>query len=255
VEEYIVEVKELSKIYSNGIIALDKVSFKVRKGEFLVIIGLSGSGKSTLLRCINRIHEPSSGDIIFEGENILPYKNNKMREIRSRIGMIFQHFNLISGSVLTNVLTGHLGKMGLLSGLLKQFSKEKTNEAKRYIDLVGLKGRENSRADKLSGGQQQRVAIARSLMQHPTLLMADEPVASLDPATSHAVMDHLKKINEEMGVTIICNLHFLSLVRQYATKVIALKQGRIVFEGLPIEINEVWFKKIYGEEAIEVTVN
>lgn len=250
-----VEVCELSKVYPNGIVALDKVSFKVKKGEFLVVIGLSGSGKSTLLRCINRLHEPTSGDIFFEGQSIIGIKNKKMGKIRSKIGMIFQHFNLISGSVLLNVLTGSLGKATLWKGLFGNFSKATVEEAMKYIEIVGLKGREKNRADKLSGGQQQRVAVARSLMQHPVLLMADEPVASLDPSTSHSVMNYLKKINSEMGVTIICNLHFLSLVRQYATRVIALKQGKLVFEGHPEEINEEWFKKIYGEEAKEVTID
>lgn len=254
-EEYIVEIRELSKVYPNGIVALDKVSFKVKKGEFLVVIGLSGSGKSTLLRCINRLHEPTGGDVVFEGQSVIGIKNKKMGKIRSRIGMIFQHFNLISGSVLLNVLTGSLGKTTLWNGFLGVFSQETIAEAKKYIEIVGLKGREKNRADKLSGGQQQRVAIARSLMQHPALLMADEPVASLDPSTSHSVMNYLKKINSEMGVTIICNLHFLSLVRQYATRVIALKQGKLVFEGHPHEIDEDWFKKIYGEEAKEVTID
>lgn len=254
-EEYILEIRKLTKVYPNGVTALNDVSFKVRKGEFLVVIGLSGSGKSTLLRCINRLHEPTSGDIFFEGSPITHCKNDAMRFFRSKMGMIFQHFNLIPGSVLLNVLTGGLAKTSTFRGLLGWFNKNEEEEARRYIEVVGLKGREDSRAEKLSGGQQQRVAIARSLMQHPTLLMADEPVASLDPATAHAVMDYLEKINQEMGVTIICNLHFLSLVRKYATRVIALREGSLVFEGNPEEITEHWFKKIYGEDAKEVTID
>lgn len=253
--EYILEVTNLSKTYPNGITALNNLSFKVKKGEFLVIIGLSGSGKSSLLRCINRLHEPTKGEVIFEGQNITHLGNKTMRLVRSKIGIIFQQFNLISGSVLVNVLTGQLSKMSIINGLFAQFNSKSQEEAKFFIEMVGLKGREKSNALKLSGGQQQRVAIARSLMQHPTLLLADEPVASLDPSTSHSVMKYLEKINKEMGVTIICNLHFLSLVRQYATKVIALKAGQLVFEGSPEDINETWFKKIYGEDATEVTID
>jgi len=253
--EYILEVSNLAKQYDNGIKALNGISFKVKKGEFLVIIGLSGSGKSTLLRCINKLCESTSGEIIFNGENVSASNKKDIRYIRTKIGMIFQHFNLIPASVITNVLTGSLAKSSILDGLLYKFDKSRREEAMRYIELVGLAGRHNSRADKLSGGQQQRVAIARSLMQHPLLLLADEPVASLDPSTSHSVMKYLEKINREMGVTVICNLHFLSLVRQYATRVIALKEGQVIFEGNPDEISDSWFKKIYGEEAVEVAIN
>ncbi len=135
------------------------------------------------------------------------------------------------------------------------YSAEDKEKAKKYIGIVGLTGKENSRADNLSGGQQQRVAIARALMQNPKILLADEPVASLDPATSHSVMKYLKKINEELGVTVICNLHFLSLVRQYAGRVVALKDGKLIYEGSPLEINEEWFQTIYGEDAVGVTIN
>ena len=134
-------------------------------------------------------------------------------------------------------------------------TEEDKKKAKQYIDIVGLNGKENIRADNLSGGQQQRVAIARALMQNPKILLADEPVASLDPATSHSVMQYLKKVNEELGVTVICNLHFLSLVRQYASRVIALKGGELIYEGNPLDINEEWFQTIYGEDAVEVTIN
>lgn len=251
-----IEVKNLNKIYPNGCHALNDVSFKADKGEFLVIIGLSGSGKSTMLRCMNRLHDSTSGEILFEGEDLTKLKGQKLRKVRSHIGMIFQHFNLIPRkTVLTNVLTGTLARTGVIKSLLGLYSEEDKKKAQEYIKIVGLTGKENVRADNLSGGQQQRVAIARALMQNPKVLLADEPVASLDPATSHSVMQYLKKVNEELGVTVICNLHFLSLVREYASRVVALKGGKLIYEGNPTDIDEQWFKTIYGEDAVEVTIN
>ncbi|MDX2196249.1 MAG: phosphonate ABC transporter ATP-binding protein [Cytophagales bacterium] len=252
----ILEIENLVKTYPNGVSALKGISFKVKKGEFLVIIGLSGSGKSTLLRCINRLHDPTSGKILFDNQDITNASNAQLRHIRKNIGMIFQHFNLIPGkSVLDNVLSGTLGNMNIVNGLLGIYAKDVVEDAMQKIAIVGLTGKEHQRADKLSGGQQQRVAIARTLMQKPQILLADEPVASLDPATSHSVMQYLEKINKELGVTVICNLHFLSLVRQYASAVVALKGGELVYEGLPNEIDENWFKKIYGDDAVEVTID
>lgn len=251
-----IEVSDLNKIYDNGTHALRGVSMDVRKGEFLVIIGLSGSGKSTLLRCLNRLHQPTSGNIKFEGQDVTNIKGKELRNYRSKIGMIFQHFNLIPRkTVIMNVLSGALAQTPMLNSIMGIYSDEQKERAMKYIKIVGLEGKENSRADNLSGGQQQRVAIARTLMQNPSVLLADEPVASLDPATSHSVMQYLKKINEELGITVICNLHFLSLVRQYSSRVIALKDGEVIYEGLPDDINEEWFQTIYGEDAVEVTID
>ncbi|MEE3078003.1 MAG: phosphonate ABC transporter ATP-binding protein [Bdellovibrionota bacterium] len=252
----VLEVKNVNKVYPNGTHALKGVSFDVKEGEFLVIIGLSGSGKSTMLRCMNRLHDVSTGEILFEGKDITKLKGSEMRAVRSRIGMIFQHFNLVPRkTVMTNVLSGKLAKTGILKSILGIYSEEDKRKAMEYIKIVGLEGKENHRADNLSGGQQQRVSIARALMQNPKVLLADEPVASLDPATSHSVMQYLKKVNEELGVTVICNLHFLSLVRQYSSRVIALKGGNLIYEGQPHDIDENWFKTIYGEDAVEVTIN
>lgn len=254
--ENILSVRNLEKTYPNGVRALKGVSFDVKKGEFLVIIGLSGSGKSTLLRCLNRLHDPTGGEILFLGQDVVHLKGNEVRQLRSKIGMIFQHFNLIPRhTVLSNVLMGRLGFMGSFKSILGFFSKEDQANAKKYLDLVGIGEKAKIRADQLSGGQQQRVAIARALTQNPQVLLADEPVASLDPATCHTVMDYLKKVNQELGITIICNLHFLSLVRQYATRVIALKGGEIVYEGNPHDITEEWFEKIYGQGSKEVHIN
>lgn len=250
------EIKNLNKVYPNGYHALHDITFSVPKGEFLVVIGLSGSGKSTMLRCINRLHDPTGGQILFEGVDTTKLKGASLRKIRSEIGMIFQHFNLIPRrSVMANVLSGNLSRTGILKSIFGIYSAEEKERAMKYIDIVGLRGKEKNRADNLSGGQQQRVAIARALMQNPKILLADEPVASLDPATSHSVMQYLKKVNEELGVTVICNLHFLSLVRQYAHRVVALKGGKLIYDGKPLEINEEWFKTIYGEDAVEVTIN
>ncbi len=251
----ILRVQNLHKIYPNGTHALKGVSFEVKEGEFLVVIGLSGSGKSTLLRSINRLIEPTSGTIEFMGKNITHIKGDELRKVKSHIGMVFQQFNLIKRrSVMTNVLTGSLGRTGTLAAIFEKFSDEAYNSARKALETVGISEKTNLRADTLSGGQQQRVAIARSLVQNPKLLLADEPVASLDPATSNSVMQYFEKINKELGTTVICNLHFLSLVRKYSSRVIALKAGQIIYEGLPSEINETWFKTIYGEEAEEVEI-
>ncbi|MFZ0455393.1 MAG: phosphonate ABC transporter ATP-binding protein [Ignavibacteriaceae bacterium] len=251
----ILKVDNLHKVYNNGTHALKGVSFEVEEGEFLVVIGLSGSGKSTLLRCINRLIEPTSGTVNFMAKDIAHIKGEELRRAKAQIGMVFQQFNLIKRrSVLTNVLTGKLGSLGTFESLFEKYSNDVYKEAYNNLETVGISEKANIRADSLSGGQQQRVAIARSLMQNPKLLLADEPVASLDPATSNSIMQYFEKINKERGTTVICNLHFLSLVRRYATRVIALKAGEIIYEGLPGEIDESWFKRIYGEEAEEVEI-
>ncbi|WP_333608215.1 phosphonate ABC transporter ATP-binding protein [Arsukibacterium sp.] len=247
---------KVSKTYPNGTQALKDVSFSVQPGEFLVVIGLSGSGKSTLLRCINQLHPISSGAIHFEQHQLNRLQGKALRQQRSRIGMIFQQFNLIPRkTVLTNVLAGALASTSIVKSLLGLYSEQQKQQAMRYLSIVGLEHKAHVRADNLSGGQQQRVAIARALMQQPKILLADEPVASLDPSTSHSVMKYLQKINQELGVTVICNLHFLSLVRTYASRVIALKDGVMVYEGAPTDIDEQWFHTIYGEDAVEVSIN
>ncbi len=255
--EPILRIKNLQKTYPNGIQALKGVSFDVKKGEFLVIIGLSGSGKSTLLRCLNRLHEPTGGEVRFHEQDTVQLTTaSDIRNLRKKIGMIFQHFNLIPRhTVLSNVLMGKLAYTSTWKSILGIFSDEDKAEAMKYLKLVGISEKAYIRADQLSGGQQQRVAIARALTQNPEVLLADEPVASLDPATCHTVMDYLRKVNQELGITIVCNLHFLSLVRMYATRVIALKGGELVYEGDPKNIDQAWFERIYGEGAKEVHIN
>jgi phosphonate transport system ATP-binding protein len=222
----------------------------------LVVIGLSGSGKSTLLRCINRLVEPTSGQIILDGADITAASSGELRQIRRDIAMIFQQFNLVKrSSVMRNVMAGRLGYVNPWLSLLGIFPKEDRERARRALKLVGISEKANNRADALSGGQQQRVGIARALMQEPKLLLADEPVSALDPATSHSVLKYIEQINQSEGVTVLCSLHFLSLARTYATRIIALKDGRMMFDGLPDEIDEQRFKEIYGEEAVRVEVN
>jgi len=248
--------KNLTKVYERGqVVALKNVSFSVDKGEFLVIIGLSGSGKSTLLRCINRLIEPSSGQIFVDGVDVTELSSTRMRRVRRKIGMIFQHFNLINRStVLTNTLSGRLGYMSAWRSLLGLFTKEDKKLAILNLARVGLEDKAYARADELSGGQQQRVGIARALMQNPDLLLTDEPVSALDPATSHSVMQYLEQMNQEDGVTVLASLHFLSLARRYGTRIIALKDGELMFDGSPSEIDEAKFQEIYGDEAEEVEV-
>lgn len=249
----ILKINNLTKVFPNGTKALNGISFDIYPGEFLVVIGLSGSGKSTMLRCLNRLHDPTSGEILFEGNRVDSLRGKDVRNLRRDIAMIFQHFNLISRySVLSNVLMGRLGVTGTLKSILGIFPEEDRLKALQHLELVGLKEKARVRADQLSGGQQQRVAIARALSQNPKVLLADEPVASLDPVTCHTIMDYLRKINRELGITIVCNLHFLSLVREYATRVIALKGGEIVYQGSPNDIDSEWFTKIYGEGAREI---
>jgi phosphonate transport system ATP-binding protein len=248
-------VEHLVKTYPDGTTALRDVSFTVKPGEFLVIIGLSGSGKSTLMRCINRLIEPTSGHIFIDEVDITTLGPEAMRRIRRHIGMIFQQFNLVKrSSVVTNVLSGRLGYLPPAWSLANYFPHSEVARAMENLGRVGIVEKARVRADQLSGGQQQRVGIARALMQDPTLILADEPVASLDPATSHSVLRYVEELNKKDGITVLCALHFLSLARRYGTRIIALRAGEVVFEGLPADIDERRFREIYGEEAVEVEI-
>ncbi len=244
----LLQVNNLSKSYDGKKWALEDLSLKVQEGDFVILLGLSGSGKSTLLRCINRLIEPTRGQILFRNEDILQLKGIELKHYRRQIGMVFQQFNLVKNlTVLTNVLTGRLGYHSSLS----PFSKEDYELAKQNLEKVGLQDFADKQVKFLSGGQQQRVGIARALMQKPSLILADEPVASLDPATADSIMQYLGEINRE-GISIICSLHFLTLARRYGNKVLALKEGHKVFEGIPNQIDNIRFKEIYGQDAEEI---
>jgi len=250
------EIKNLTKIYDDGTVALQDVSFTVQDGEFLIIIGLSGSGKSTLLRCINRLIDPTEGQILWDGVDIATAESTQLRQIRRQIGMIFQQFNLVKRStVLTNVLSGRLGYVRPWPSLLHRFPKGDREMAQEALDRMGITDQAHKRADELSGGQQQRVGIARALMQQPRIILADEPVASLDPVLAHSILEHLEQLNREDDITILCSLHYLDLVQRYATRVIGLREGRIVYRGTQEEIRRMTdeeFKDIYGAEAERV---
>lgn len=247
------KIQNLTKIYDGGVLALDDLSFDVPKGQFLAVIGLSGSGKSTLLRCINRLVEPTHGTIIWNQTDITSASDGELRLIRRKIGMVFQHFNLVHrSSVLINVLAGRLGYVNPAMSVFNRFPKNDIEDAFKQLERVGIADKADSRADELSGGQQQRVGIARAMMQNPEIILADEPVASLDPVLAHTIMQYLEKINKEEGVTVICSLHFLDLVHRYADRVVALNEGKKMFDGPPKEIDDVKFKEIYGKEAERV---
>ena len=249
------KIEHLTKVYPNGTQALTDVSFEVAEGEFLAVIGLSGSGKSTLLRCINRLVEPTSGKVIWDGMDVTATSGAELRKIRRRIGMVFQQFNLVKRSpVITNVLSGRLGYVNSFLSLFNYFTPQDRALALANLDQVDLREKAHVRADSLSGGQQQRVGIARALMQDPKIILADEPVASLDPVLAHSILKYLEQLNKERGITVLCSLHFLDLVHRYATRAIALKDGRLVFEGLPKQIDDAQFKAIYGQEAERVSI-
>jgi len=247
------EIKNLTKIYEGGVLALDDVSFSVQPGEFLAVIGLSGSGKSTLLRCINRLVEPTAGQVFWNGIDVTNANQSELRLIRRKIGMVFQHFNLVTRSqVITNVLSGRLGYVNPAFSLINRFPDEDMEAALKQLDRVGIANQAYKRADELSGGQQQRVGIARAMIQEPEIILADEPVASLDPVLAHSIMQYLEKINQEDGVMVLCSLHFLDLVHRYADRAIALNEGKLMFDGKPEAIDDERFKEIYGKEAERV---
>jgi phosphonate transport system ATP-binding protein len=259
----LLRVENLTKVFPDGTVALKNVSFVVQEGEFLAVIGLSGSGKSTLLRCINRLIDPTEGRVIWDEPSagsgqaidITAAQGKELRHIRRQIGMIFQQFNLVKrSSVMTNVLSGRLGYVHPWWSLVHRFSAEDHRRAVAALERVGIPEKADNRADQLSGGQQQRVGIARALMQEPRLMLADEPVASLDPVLAHSILQYLELLNRQDKITVLCSLHFLDLVHRYATRVIGLKGGELVFDGLPSELTRERFKEVYGEEAEMVTV-
>lgn len=246
----LLEVKGLRKVFGSHV-ALENVNFTVNKGEFIVVLGRSGAGKSTLMRCINRLTDPTAGEIIFEGKS--PGNGaEELRLHRRRIGMIFQHFNLVKRlSVLKNVLIGNLGYKSLIPSLFHIFSRRERLEALQCLDRVDILHKAHQRADTLSGGEQQRVAIARTLNQKPVLLLADEPVASLDPTIARTVLTYLKKINEEMGITVLLNIHQVNYAREVGRRVIGLARGIVEFDGNIADLDDEVLCRIYGGKPEE----
>lgn len=240
------ELINVDKIYPNGYQALTDVNLKVNDGEFISIIGLSGAGKSTLIRCVNKMHDIQNGQILIDGVDISKLKGKALREQRRNIGMIFQSFNLVRRSnVYKNVLSGRVGYHNTFETIFGIYTKREKLLALQSLDKFGILDKAYVRADQLSGGQQQRVALARALCQEPKILLADEPVASLDPATTIAVMNDFTRINK-MGITIIANMHHVDLAKKYSSRIIGVKGGRIVFDGKPEEVTDDVCFQIYG---------
>ena len=236
-----------SVTYPGGVHALKDLTLEIPDGEMLVTVGLSGAGKSTLIRAINGLVPLTSGDVIVDGVSVRGASGQQLRELRSHVGMIFQTFNLVKRtSVLNNVLMGRLHSTGTLRSLLGWYRPEDVEIAMQALERVDIVEKAYVRAANLSGGQQQRVGIARALAQQPTILLADEPVASLDPPTSHVVMRDLQRINRELGITTIVNLHFLDLAKVYGERIIGLRAGELVYDGNGAQADEHVFRDIYG---------
>ena len=243
----------VSKVYPNGVKGLDNVSLSIDQGEFVGIIGLSGAGKSTLIRSINRMHDITSGSLTVDGVEVDSLKGKELRSFRRKIGMIFQSFNLVTrASVIKNVLTSFVPDLPFWRVLLGIFPKEAKIKALEALDNMGILDKAYNRCDELSGGQQQRVALARTLAQDPTIILADEPVAALDPITARQVMDDFKKINRERNITVLINIHHVDLAIEYVDRIIGIKMGKIVFDGKSSEINNEILSEIYGGDLAKV---
>lgn len=245
-----IEFEHVSKVYPNGVKGLDDISLKIQEGEFVAIIGLSGAGKSTLIRAINRMIEVTSGRLTVDGVEVAGLKGKQLRRFRRGIGMIFQSFNLVTRTtVIRNVLTAKVPEMPFYRVLLGAFSKKERIEALEALDKVGIVDKAYIRADQLSGGQQQRVALARTLAQEPRIILADEPVAALDPVTAKQVMTDFKNINEHMGISILINIHHVELALEYAKRIIGIREGRIVYDGPASKVDKKVLDEIYRGDS------
>ena len=241
------ELENISVLYDGRVLAVDDVSLEVKQGEFVGVIGSSGSGKSTLLKAINLLVRPSQGKVYVDDVEITGMNPAQLKNIRKSIGFIFQDYNLIERStVIDNVLIGRLGYKSPFKSLLGIFSNDDYERAEKALSQVGLSEKMFVKAHELSGGQKQRVAIAKTLCQRPRIILADEPVSSLDITTSQNVMDYFKKVNEKKNMTIIINLHDVNLAKKYCERIIALKKGRVVFDGRPGELDDGILEKLYG---------
>ncbi|WP_024292269.1 phosphonate ABC transporter ATP-binding protein [Lacrimispora indolis] len=245
-----IEFNQVDKKYPNGFHALKDINLKIEQGEFVAIIGLSGAGKSTLLRTINRMHDITGGTLTVNGTDVMQLKGKELRRFRRRIGMIFQSFNLVTRTlVINNVLMSKVPDLPFLKALLGIYPKEDKLGALEALDKVGILDKAFVRADQLSGGQQQRVALARTLAQNPQIILADEPVASLDPVTAKQVMGDFLRINKEMNITILLNIHHVDLALQYASRVVGIRAGQIVYDGPASEVTQDILNEIYeGKE-------
>ncbi|WP_342757779.1 phosphonate ABC transporter ATP-binding protein [Kineothrix sedimenti] len=247
-----IEFKHVEKIYPNGVHGLKDVNLQIEQGEFVAIIGLSGAGKSTLIRTINRMHDISSGMLTVDGVEVMELKGRGLRQFRRQIGMIFQSFNLVTRTtVLKNVLAARVPDLSWGRALFGIFSKEDKLEALQALDQMNILEKAYMRADQLSGGQQQRVALARTLAQKPQIILADEPVASLDPVTARQVMEDFARINRETNITVLINIHHVELALQYARRVIGIRAGQIVYDGPAGEVTQAVLDEIYENRQEE----
>lgn len=243
-----IKINHVSKIYPNGTIGLDNINLDIAAGEFVVIVGLSGAGKSTLLRAINRLHDVTTGDILIDGQDITKARGQELRHQRRDSAMIFQNFNLVKrATVARNVLAGRVGYYSTFKSAFGLFSKADRENAAKALQNVNMVEKYYTRADELSGGQQQRVAIARAMVQAPKVVLADEPIAALDPKNTKMVMDDLKRLNTDLGLTVIVNLHSVPLALEYATRIIGLKAGKLVYDKPIAAVSEHDFTDIYAE--------
>lgn len=247
-----IKFEKVDKVYSNGVKGMDQVSLEIRQGEFVAIIGLSGAGKSTLIRTINKMIDITSGKLTVNGIDVSALKGRALRKYRRKIGMVFQSFNLVSRiSVISNVLTARVADLSLFRALFGLYRKKDKILALESLDKVGILDKAYIRADQLSGGQQQRVALARTLAQEPQIILADEPVAALDPVMAEVVMDDFKRINRDLNITVIINIHHVDLALQYADRIIGIRAGRIVYDGPTESITDEVLKTIYGRSLTE----
>lgn len=241
-----IRFEHVSKVYPNGAVGLDDVSLEIEQGEFVAIIGLSGAGKSTLLRAINRMHDITGGTLLVDEHNVSALKGRSLRRFRRNIGMIFQSFNLVTRTtVIKNVLMARVPDMPFWRILLGAFKREDKILALECLDKVGILDKAYIRADQLSGGQQQRVALARTLAQNPQIILADEPVAALDPVTAKQVMEDFVRINRDMGISILINIHHVELALTYAKRIIGIRAGKIVFDGPSADVTQDVLDTIY----------
>ena len=246
-----IEFNNVSKVYPNGTKGLQNINLKIEQGEFLAIIGLSGAGKSTLIRTINRMIDITGGKLVVDGTDVMSLKGKELRRYRRKIGMIFQSFNLISrSSVINNVLTSNVPDMPWWKVLLGLYSKEQKMKALENLDKVQILEKAYSRCDELSGGQMQRVALARTLCQNPSIILADEPVASLDPIMADVVMSDFSRINKDMHISILLNIHHVDLALKYATRVIGIRSGRIVYDGPSDQVDKKVLDEVYNGKAV-----
>lgn len=248
-----IKFDHVTKIYPNGVKGLDDVSLEIQQGEFVGIIGLSGAGKTTMIRSVNRMHDITSGKLTVDGVDVRSLKGRALRRFRRRIGMIFQSFNLVTRTtVIKNVLTSFVPDLPFWRCLLGVYPKADKIKALEALDSMGILEKSYTRVDQLSGGQQQRVALARTLAQDPKIILADEPVAALDPVTARQVMDDFKKINKEMNISVLINIHHVDLALEYVDRIIGIRAGRIVYDGPANKIANDILAEIYGGDLEKV---